>query len=82
MDEREFSLLARVPVLLEAHFKRLRQAAQASLAEQAGPGHTQGAADNTWLKTFHKDMQSVLFAELDIRLQPSQGLLAALVHPS
>lgn len=31
-----------------------------------------------WLATFRKDMRSVLLAELDIRLQPIEGLLAAL----
>ncbi len=31
-----------------------------------------------WLTAFRKDMQSVLLAELDIRFQPVQGLLAAL----
>ncbi|CAM4268784.1 hypothetical protein GCM10027287_08590 [Bordetella muralis] len=31
-----------------------------------------------WLSTFRKDMRSVLLAELDIRLQPIEGLLAAL----
>lgn len=32
----------------------------------------------TWLRTFRTDMQSVLRAELDIRFQPVDGLLAAL----
>ncbi|RYF59210.1 MAG: DUF3348 family protein, partial [Comamonadaceae bacterium] len=32
----------------------------------------------TWLNTFREDMQSVLLAELDIRLHPAQGLMAAL----
>ncbi|MGE8656411.1 MAG: DUF3348 domain-containing protein [Achromobacter sp.] len=31
-----------------------------------------------WLETFRKDMRSVLLAELDIRLQPVEGLLATL----
>jgi hypothetical protein len=31
-----------------------------------------------WLATFRSDMRSVLLAELDIRLQPIEGLLAAL----
>lgn len=31
-----------------------------------------------WLATFRADMRSVLLAELDIRLQPIEGLLAAL----
>ena len=35
-------------------------------------------APNAWLDIFRKDMQSVLLAELDVRLQPVEGLLAAL----
>ncbi|MGE8641278.1 MAG: DUF3348 domain-containing protein [Achromobacter sp.] len=31
-----------------------------------------------WLDVFRKDMRSVLLAELDVRLQPVEGLLAAL----
>lgn len=34
--------------------------------------------DGPWLDAFRKDMQSVLFAELDIRFQPVEGLRAAL----
>ncbi len=55
--------------------------AQADAAVPAGaapqpalPAPTPGA----WLETFRKDMRSVLLAELDIRLQPVEGLLAAL----
>ncbi|MFM0474206.1 DUF3348 domain-containing protein [Paraburkholderia strydomiana] len=38
----------------------------------------QPVAPNAWLDVFRKDMQSVLLAELDVRLQPVEGLLAAL----
>lgn len=38
------------------------------------PAVTPGA----WLDVFRKDMRSVLLAELDVRLQPVEGLLAAL----
>lgn len=38
------------------------------------PAPTPGA----WLETFRKDMRSVLLAELDVRLQPVEGLLATL----
>lgn len=38
------------------------------------PAITPGA----WLDVFRKDMRSVLLAELDVRLQPVEGLLAAL----
>ncbi|CAH2895774.1 MAG: FIG00453548: hypothetical protein [uncultured Paraburkholderia sp.] len=38
----------------------------------------EAVAPNAWLDVFRKDMQSVLLAELDVRLQPVEGLLAAL----
>ncbi|MCY1207631.1 hypothetical protein D9M72_192360 [compost metagenome] len=81
---RERALLGAIPKLLQAHFDRLRLAEAAALAEaQAG---TEGAetpaegpaAPGAWLDTFRKDMRSVLLAELDVRLQPVEGLLAAL----
>ena len=37
-----------------------------------------GQGRNEWLETFRKDMRSVLLAELDVRLQPVEGLLATL----
>ncbi|NYT86791.1 DUF3348 domain-containing protein [Pusillimonas harenae] len=80
MNEREFSMLARVPVLLEAHFKRLKQAALEALANEDELKHVPSGGAHAWLNVFHEDMQSVLFAELDIRLQPAQGLLAALAR--
>lgn len=69
LGPRERALLGAVPVLLEKHFDHLRQAPAA-----AG-----------WLDTFGQRMQAVLLAELDVRLQPAEGLLAALNgtrHPS
>ncbi|WP_251865353.1 DUF3348 domain-containing protein [Achromobacter sp. Marseille-Q4962] len=76
---RERSLLTAVPGLLEPHFERLRQAAQAEAQQAAADaGEPARAPDAAWLDVFRKDMQSVLLAELDIRLQPVEGLLAAL----
>lgn len=74
LAERERSLLANLPVLLAGHFERLRDAGQQAEAEQPpAPG-----APGAWLEVFRKDMRSVLLAELDVRLQPVEGLLAAL----
>jgi len=64
LGAQERTLLASVPSLLEGHFGRLRRRAQ--------------AAAPAWLDVFRKDMESVLLAELDFRLQPVEGLLAAL----
>ncbi|MEN5061224.1 DUF3348 domain-containing protein [Luteimonas sp. TWI1416] len=68
---RESALLGAVPMLLEAHFERLRAAAADSQATAHGP----------WLDGFRRDMQGVLSAELDVRFQPVEALLAALRAP-
>jgi hypothetical protein len=65
---RERSLLATLPGMLEKHFARLRQ------------GGEQDESD-AWLMTFRQDMRSVLRAELEVRLQPIEGLLSALLQP-
>ncbi len=62
LGAREQSLLAQIPVLLEKHFMRLQQS-------QHQPG---------WLAVFRGDMQRLLAAELDLRLQTAQGLLDTL----
>ncbi|MET0935371.1 MAG: DUF3348 domain-containing protein [Luteibacter sp.] len=68
LSPREQALLGRVPALLETHYDRLRQAAP--LAGDNAPA--------AWLEVFRKDMQGVLLAELDVRFQPVDALLAAL----
>lgn len=66
LGPRQQALLAQTPVLLEKHFTRLRSEA--------------GAATAPWLPRFRHDMQQLLLAELDLRLQPALGLLATLQH--
>lgn len=84
LGEREQHLLSTVPSLLERRFVRLRQANELAQADKAVPGdepappETSEAQPAVWLDMFCKDMQAVLFAELDIRLQPVEGLLEAL----
>ena len=70
LSPREQALLAAVPDLLESHFQNLRQAA---LADAQIP-----SMRGSWQSVFRKDMQSVLLAELDVRFQPVEALLAAL----
>ncbi|MEG2806242.1 DUF3348 domain-containing protein [Stenotrophomonas sp.] len=76
LSPREQALLGAVPALLGQHFERLRAAAA------PGDGDTDEAlpapAPPGWLARFHQDMQDVLLAELDVRFQPIEGLLAAL----
>ncbi|MBV7483936.1 DUF3348 domain-containing protein [Bordetella sp. BOR01] len=75
----ERRLLGTIPAMLEAHFERLRQAAQDTPEADAQAAEAPAtAAPAPWLIAFRADMRSVLRAELDIRLQPIEGLLAAL----
>ncbi|KWS04878.1 hypothetical protein AZ78_2428 [Lysobacter capsici AZ78] len=76
LSRRERALLSAAPTLLSEHFERLRQAALTAAAEAADDAPP--AVSTVWLEAFRKDMQNVLLAELDVRLQPAQGLLAAL----
>jgi hypothetical protein len=84
LAEHERTLLATVPGLLAGHFERLRDASQKAAAivgDAAHPdtaGNAVPAAPDAWQDVFRKDMQSVLLAELEVRLQPVEGLLAAL----
>ncbi len=64
LGERESKLLSTVPALLEKHFKRLHK--------EHAP-----SADTTWLSSFGKALQAALLAELEVRLQPSAGLIEA-----
>jgi hypothetical protein len=75
---REQALLATIPGMLEAHFTRLRQAEEAALAGNRPAAVAVQLTPGAWLTVFQNDMQSVLRAELDIRFQPVEGLLAAL----
>ena len=83
LGARERTLLGTVPTLLGPHFERLRAAAEAGGAAEAaerpdGASAAPPTPSRAWLEAFRKDMQSVLLAELDVRFQPVDGLLAAL----
>lgn len=72
LSPREHALLATVPDLLGKRFEALRQASGAAagdLLPAVAPG---------WRDRFRNDMRDVLLAELDLRFQPIEGLLAAL----
>jgi len=64
LSEREQLLLARLPTLLETHFERLRRA----------------HADRAWMARFRADLCQLATAELQLRLQPVQGLIDTLSH--
>lgn len=78
LSPREQMLLASVPGVLGKHFERLREAELKTLAEAQASESAPTATPGAWLDVFRRDMQSVLLAELDVRFQPVEGLLAAL----
>ena len=71
LREREGRLLARVPVLLQKRFDA-RYAARGQPDNPAAWMHPGG-----WLARFCQDLQALLLAEAELRLQPSAGLLEA-----
>jgi len=66
---REHSTLSKLPGFLEAHFKRLRQAHQATANAQGQPVG--------WPQALGQALNEALQAELDVRMQPVMGLLEA-----
>ena len=68
LSPREHRLLGNLPAMMADHFDRLRRS-----ADESGE-----AAPDAWLDRFRHDMRHVLLAELDVRFQPVEALLAAL----
>lgn len=68
LGTRERGLLAALPTFLGKRFETLMNQATEG-GDDLAPG--------VWLAAFCRDMQAVLFAELDLRLQPALGLLEA-----
>ena len=78
LGEREGKLLATVPVLLEKRFRQLHAShRQKLMATQQADSPDLWMQAGGWLADFCREMQSVLLAELDVRLQPSLGLVEA-----
>jgi hypothetical protein len=75
---RERDLLATVPMQLEKRFHRLFAGhRQTTVEAHATDDPNAWLQPGGWLATFGKDMQDVLLAELDVRLQPVTGLIDA-----
>lgn len=78
LGDRERRLLLTVPVLLEKRFAHLLKAHQQALG---GSGQADDPAawmrPGAWLANFRDELRAVLFAELDLRLQPVMGLIEA-----
>jgi hypothetical protein len=79
--DHEARLLARLPTLLEQRFGQLLTAHQQQLAEaQQTDQPALWMTPGGWLGRFCHELQTVLLAELDFRLQTTLGLVEALNH--
>lgn len=66
------------PKLLEQRFKQLLEAYRQKTAQVNNTEPRHWLMPGGWLELFYRDMQELLLAELDVRLQPVLGLLEAL----
>lgn len=77
--ERESKLLSTLPLLLRKRFEHLLKAHQQALLDtQQADNPDAWMKPGAWLARFCNELQSVLLAELDLRLQPTWGLIEAL----
>jgi hypothetical protein len=78
LGEREGKLLATVTSLLEKRFGQLfRSAQQAAAAAGQEDSPALWMKPGGWLLGFCQELETVLLAELDVRLQPALGLIEA-----
>lgn len=81
LAERERTLLAAVPAQLEHRFARRRDAyLQAVSRADADDEPSCWLQPGAWLAEFRSELEALLLAELDLRLQPIFGLIEALNH--
>jgi hypothetical protein len=79
LRERESRLLSRVPMLLQKRFDTQYAAHQERLAANGQPDNPANwMQPGGWLARFCQELQTLLLAEAELRLQPSAGLLEAI----
>lgn len=79
LSPREAGLLASLPAVLGARFERLQQPATAGGEDAPAPSAED--REPAWFPLFRRELRDLLLAELDLRFQPVEGLLAALRSP-
>ncbi len=78
LRDRESKLLSKVPVLLKKRFEHLFKAHQQKLVDtQQADNPAVWTKAEGWLARFCNDMQMLLLAEVELRLQPTMGLIEA-----
>lgn len=75
---RERNLLAMIPIMLAQPFTQRLQEYRATLPAPDHDDPADWAVAGGWLEAFCRDVQAVLAAELEFRLKPVAGLIAAL----
>jgi hypothetical protein len=74
-------IFSTIPKLLEIRFEALLQAHQATLnPTNLDDNPTRWMLPGGWIERFCKELQELLLAELDVRLQPVLGLVDAFRH--
>lgn len=76
---RERNLLSNIPIMLGKRFDQRYAEHRAALADNTADDPTTWTQPGNWLEAFCHDAQTVLLAELELRLKPVAGLIAALV---
>lgn len=78
LRDRESKLLSKVPVLLKKRFEQLFKEHQQTLADtRQADNPSAWTQAGGWLARFCNDMQMLLLAEVELRLQPAMGLIEA-----
>lgn len=81
LRDRESKLLSKVPVLLGKRFEQLFKEHQQKLVDTQQADNPAGWTQaGGWLARFCNDMQMLLLAEVELRLQPTMGLIEAFKH--
>lgn len=78
LSTRERNLLANIPILLGKWFHRRYAEHRATLAETSADDPATWSQAGSWLEAFCQDTKAVLLAEMELRLKPVIGLIAAL----
>jgi len=78
LASRERTLFGNIPILLSKRFQQRYADHRAMLGEGGVDDPASWTAPGSWLEAFCQDAQTVLLAELELRLKPVAGLIAAL----
>lgn len=78
LSVRERNLLSNIPLMLGKRFDQRYAEHRAALADHSADDPATWTQAGSWLEAFCHDAQTVLLAELELRLKPVVGLIAAL----